>query len=379
MDLFAACCRNRNLQSGRVMKLKTCGLAAALLAFNANLALGSDIASGALGFNGLQEDQSMTHALEISEDAWVRRSASVSFNSEDTEQEAPAGGDQASLEEMAKKSANPIGDVWMLWFQNDTTRYDGDLPGLSHEWANTTVFQPVMSFPVLGGDWNLVVRPVFQYASVPLDKSVGRLLNANQGSIVSNPGLSAIAADPFGRTSGLGDTALLTILGPNREDGVVWALGASQIFPTAAEDVLGQGKYQVGPAFLLAKLAKESGGNFWNCTNFGFLGQHWWSVAGDSDRSYTSQSNIQYFINYRINATDMIGMTPNIRIDWSRDDFDDMVTFPVGLGYSTVRKVGKLPIRFVAEAQYSVFAPDDVGSSWNFRFMVIPIIANPFK
>ena len=37
----------------------------------------------------------------------------------------PSGGD--SLELLAKKSSNPISDVWMLWSQNDASSFNGDL------------------------------------------------------------------------------------------------------------------------------------------------------------------------------------------------------------------------------------------------------------
>jgi len=146
------------------------------------------------------------------------------------------------LEKIAKMTANPIGAAWMLWTQNDYSRLEGDLIS-GHEYVNSTKFQPVMPFPVtIGGeDWNLLVRPVFQYQSVPLDKDAGKLFGLGADTIRGDPGLSGIATNAFdGRTTGLGDTALLTLLGPNRLDGAVWGVGLTQIFPTAAEDVLGR-------------------------------------------------------------------------------------------------------------------------------------------
>ena len=82
---------------------------------------------------------------------------------------------------------------------------------------NSFKIQPVMPIPILDQKWNLIFRPVFNILSVPLDKDVGRLFGASQNQIVSNPGLASIAGDPFGRTSGLGDSVLLTLLGPNRD------------------------------------------------------------------------------------------------------------------------------------------------------------------
>jgi len=290
------------------------------------------------------------------------------------EQSAEDEPSAADLEKIAKMTANPIGAAWMLWLQNDYSELRGDLvPGGKR--LNSTKFQPVMSFPidVAGQDWNLILRPVLQYQSVPLDSRVGQLFGTNLDDIVADPDLGGIAATAFDdRTSGFGDTALMTLVGPDRLDGFIWGVGVTQIFPTAEEDVLGQGKWQAGPAVLAARLAPKPGG-----FNIGALAQHWWSYAGDDDREATSQTDIQYFINYRLSATELVGMTPNIRIDWEADG-GDRLTLPIGLGYSNVYKFGKLPIRIAAEVQYSLIKPDDVGSDWNFRVLFIPVIPNPF-
>ncbi|HSO81676.1 hypothetical protein [Thiocapsa sp.] len=288
---------------------------------------------------------------------------------------ATDGPSAADLERIAKMTSNPLGAAWMLWWQNDLTEVRGDLvPG--GELVNTTRFQPVMSFPLdpNGADWNLIVRPVIQYQSVPLDADVGRLLSASPETITSEPELSRILPTAWDdRTNGFGDTALLTLVGPNRLDGFIWGVGASQIFPTAERDVLGQGKWQAGPAFLAAKLAPKPGG-----FNIGALAQHWWSYAGDSDRAATNQTDIQYFINYRLSGTQLIGMSPNITIDWTADS-GNQLTLPVGLGYSNVYKIGPLPVRVAIEAQYSLIAPDNVGRDWNLRLLFIPVIPNPFR
>ena len=284
------------------------------------------------------------------------------------------------LEKIAKMTANPIGAAWMLWTQNDYSRLQGDLidnvAGHDHEYMNSFKFQPVMPFPVKirGEDWNLLVRPVFQFQSMPIDKDLKDLFGVGLGEIRVEPGLGALAAGAFDdRTTGLGDTVLMTLLGPNRLDGAVWGVGLTQIFPTASEDVLGQEKWQVGPAVLWAHLAPKPGG-----FNYGFLAQQWWSYAGDDDRDETSQMDIQYFINYRYNKTVLIGMTPNIKINW-RAGSDDKVTFPIGLGISNVIKMGKLPVRIAAEVQYSVIQRDNLGTDLNFRFLFIPVIPNPYR
>ena len=268
----------------------------------------------------------------------------------------------AELEELAQKTANPISDAWLLITQNDFTVLDGD--GVNSQNLNVFSFRPVLSFPMLDDSWNLLVRPVVPIISAPLDED----------SLDDD-----FTGDPLdGRTTGLGDTVLLTIAGPNRDDGIIWGLGTSFIFPTASEDVLGAEKWSAGPAGLWARLGSESGGLGLNNWNIGFLPQHWWSYGGDSDRDAFSQTDIQYFINWRQNSTRLIGMTPNIRINW-KESGSDKYSVPIGLGSIDIFRWGKVPVRWGVELQYYVMQPDPIAPEWNFRFFFAPIAPNPMK
>ncbi len=292
---------------------------------------------------------------------------------------AAAQSAEPDLAELAQKTNNPIGEAWLLITQNDTTLLKGDAID-GEEVVNVTKFMPVLSAPILGGDWNLVVRPVLQFSSVPVDADVGRLFGASPNSIVADPSLSAIATDPFGRTNGLGDTVLLTIAGPNADDGWIFAGGVSQIFPTATEDVLGQGKWQAGPAAMAIRLGNDYGGFGIEHFNAGFIAQQWWSYAGDDNRDSTNQADIQYILNWKATPTVLIGMTPNISINWKADGgFSDKVAFPIGLGTIGMFRIGKLPIRWGVEAQYYLTGPDAVRREANFRFFIAPIIPNLLK
>lgn len=289
----------------------------------------------------------------------------------------PQNPSEIDLAKLAQKTNNPISDVFLLIMQNDTTLIGGDLIP-DTEVINVTKLMPVLPVPIFGGAWNLVVRPVLQIVSVPLKDEVGSLIGISPNNIVSNPGLAALAGDPFGRTTGLGDSVLLTLVGPNTDDGWIFAGGASQIFPTATEDILGQGKWQAGPAFLVVRLGKDYGGLGIENWNVGALGQQWWSYAGEDNRRETSQADIQYFINWKATPTQLIGMTPNISIDWTADG-PDKVSFPIGLGTIGLFKIGPLPIRWGVEAQYYVTQPDAVAREWNFRVFIAPIMPNLFK
>ncbi|UCD52002.1 MAG: hypothetical protein JSW27_05055 [Phycisphaerales bacterium] len=272
---------------------------------------------------------------------------------------AAAAAEDADLAKAAQKSNNPVSDAWLLITQNDLTFIDGDATS-GTEVRERLSFQPVLPVPIFDGEWNLVTRPVFQFYDAPLDGDLG-------------------AADPFGdRTAGMGDTVLFSLLAPNRDDGFIWGVGPTFIFPTATDDVLGQEKWQAGPAALLVNLGTEHGGWGWNHFNIGVLAQHWWDFDGDDDRPDTSQTDIQYFINWRKNETQLIGMTPNIQIDWEKDG-SDRFSIPIGLGTIGFIKVGNTPVRWGLEFQYYVMQPDPAGPLINLKAFIAPVKANPFK
>ena len=278
-----------------------------------------------------------------------------------------------SLAQAAQKSANPVSDVWMFITQNDYTFLETE--DGSHEMKNRFSVQPVMPVPIMGGEWNLVNRVVLSQYSV-------------SGSADLD---STSAHDMFfdDRTNGLGDTVVMSLAAPNRNDGLIWGVGPTMIIPTASEDLLGQDEWQMGPAALVARLGNSNSDitsiESWNV---GILAQHWWDVNGDTD---ISQSDIQYFANFKAGATGLIGMTPNIQINWERDG-KDRFTVPVGLGYIGMTKIGPMPVRWGVEAQYYVMKPDassndDFGQDgytpytpdWNIKFFIAPITMNPFK
>jgi hypothetical protein len=258
---------------------------------------------------------------------------------------APAADDE--LAEINRKLDNPLTKIWSLTLQENYSLLDGDRVD-GTETQNTLFFQPAMPFQI--GDTTLIVRPVFP--------------------LVTNPTVDPETGQLDGHTTGYGDTQIFAVIGPSREDGLVWGVGPTFKFPTAGSDELGSGKYQVGPSFLVFHLSKK-----WTK---GVLVQHWWSVAGSDSRPDISRTDMQYIIRKQIRSRAMsIGMGPTVVVDWKADS-DDRLTLPIGLGVTkTVRWWGR-PVKLRFEPQYSVIRPDDVGAEWNFRIQITPVIPNPF-
>jgi len=155
-----------------------------------------------------------------------------------------------SLEEVDRRLNNPLTSLWSLVFQENLKMLTGNLID-GTEIANNFFFQPALPVPV-GSDYLFFARPVFP--------------------IVTNPVLSGDGTTT-GHKTGFGDMQLFNVIGPQREDGLEWGQGATLIFPTASDDLLGSGKFQAGPAALFFHMGKP-----WT---LGTLMQHWWSLAGD--------------------------------------------------------------------------------------------------
>ncbi|OOV92861.1 hypothetical protein [Pseudomonas sp. MF4836] len=282
-------------------------------------------------------------------------------------------GCEPSTEQISKLMDNPVGNLVLLFNQFDYTALKGPHSN-GTRYLGKYSFMP--TFPVsLGEDWNLINRLPISYVSAPVNHRAGNLVGMGPNELLHDRSdFASVVQDPFDRTSGFGDLAYVGVFSPKEpvrfDNGakLVWGVGPTLMFPTAEDDVLGTGKYSLGPAFVAAYLGPD-----WT---LGVFPQHWWSVAGDSQRKDVSLTNIQYFIQRVIPgpAQWRVGMTPNISVNWKADS-GNKVTFPIGLGAGRIFNFGKLPVRISGEVQYSVLHPDDqIGSRWNFRLSFIPVI-----
>ena len=273
---------------------------------------------------------------------------------------------------------NPISELLAVWNQFDAiqahfrrTRFydERDL------WAYRYQFMPTIPAP-LGERWNWVSRLDLSVASVPLRSEVGRLFQFDPGNNLRPDGPLPANLDPFGRTTGLGDIAYVGLVGPKHlprvGDGKLFlAAGPTMIFPSASEDILGQGKWQAGPSVAAGFLTEH-----WR---LGIFPQQWWSFAGDDHRPSVSQMNLQYFLYYAPTLEWEIGMSPNMFVNWNASS-GNQVTFPVGLGVHHLFNIGQLPVSIGIEAGYSVVHPSDLpGSRWDIRLTLMPLLPAPWS
>lgn len=314
-------------------------------------------------------DETGTQA-PVTADAEKCRALQQNFNID--LKEVVKAGCEPSTEQISKLMDNPVGNLVLLFNQFDYTALKGPRSN-GTRYMGKYSFMP--TFPIsLGEDWNLINRLPITYLSAPVNRDAGELIGHSAYDVLTSPDFPGVLSDPFERTNGFGDLAYVGVFSPKQpmqfSDGgkLVWGVGPTAMFPTAEEDVLGTGKYSLGPSFVAAYLGPE-----WM---LGVFPQHWWSVGGDDGRKDVSLTNVQYFIQRAIPGPEQwrIGMTPNVTVNWKADSGNN-VTFPIGIGAGRIFDFGKLPVRIGGELQYAVLHPDDqIGSRWNFRLNITPVI-----
>jgi hypothetical protein len=121
---------------------------------------------------------------------------------------------------------------------------------------------------------------------------------------------------------------------------VIWGAGPAFVFPTATNDILGQGKFSLGPSFVA--LAQPG---HWT---LGFLVNNVWSLAGSGNRPDVNQMLLQYFINYNMKRGWYLSFSPIITANWKASD-DNVWTVPFGGGIGRVMKLGFQPVSILAQ------------------------------
>jgi hypothetical protein len=254
-------------------------------------------------------------------------------------------------EALREAAQNPIADMISVPFQNDT---NFDI-GHTDNTQNVLNIQPV--YPThLSPNWNLISRPILPVLYQP--------------PFLSGPELRA-AEQLFGREIGetefgLGDLTPEFFFSPRKpiklgsEASLVWGLGPVFQFPTATDELLGTGKWSVGPDFVVFLSDRAL-----HITT-GFLLLNLWSFAGDEDRANVNAMTFEPFLNYNLPKGWYLVTSPIITANWEAPD-DNRWTVPVGGGFGRIFKIGHQAVNANLQAYYNVVTPDDIGANWQLR------------
>ncbi len=85
---------------------------------------------------------------------------------QDTDEATDDRGDEGmSLDEISRALDNPLGNLWLIFTENQMQRFRG-FPADGSQWVNTLLIQPILPVP-LTEDWNLVTRPIIPLVTAP--------------------------------------------------------------------------------------------------------------------------------------------------------------------------------------------------------------------
>ncbi len=282
-----------------------------------------------------------------------------------------AGSDSpTNLDAIGEAMANPLSYLWLMFTQNDTIWYDGDLAddlGEDSKVQNSYLINPVIPMQ-LTEKWKLVLRPV-----IPIN-SFETVDNVN----ISTDAPGQVTGVDFERETGIGDIVLWAAFSKQYQPPYIFGFGPTIMLDTATDEALGTGKNSAGPMALAFKITDK-----WI---LGTVAQHWWSFSGDDDikvqtsagvvrvdRPDVNLTDIQPVIRYRLSPKTNIGMAPN----WRYNHETDQLSLPIGGGFDTLVMFGKLPVKIGLEAYYYVEKDDDFGPDWQIRFLFIPVLPSP--
>ena len=231
--------------------------------------------------------------------------------------------------DLARAAQNPVGDLISLPFQNNMN-FD---VGPADRTQNIHNIQPVLPIG-LSKDWNLITRTILPVISQPA------------------PGTD--------RTNGLGDLNFTGFISPKKPGKVIWGVGPALVFPTATDDVLGTGKFSIGPSAVALTMKGQ-----WV---IGALASNIWSVAGDDDRADVNFFLMQYFVNYNFPSGWYLTSAPIVTANWEADSGNKW-TVPFGGGVGKVFSIGRQPININTQVFYNVETPTN-GARWQWRWQI---------
>lgn len=159
---------------------------------------------------------------------------------------------------------------------------------------------------------------------------------------------------------GLGDMNPTFFLSPRKPGKVIWGVGPAFVIPTATNDILGQGKFSIGPSFVALAQPQH-----WT---LGALVNNVWSVAGSGGRPDVNQMLLQYFINYNLKKGWYVSLSPIITANWKAST-GNVWTVPFGGGIGRVTKLGFQPVNITAQFYGNAVHPAGA-SPWGMRLQI---------
>jgi len=252
---------------------------------------------------------------------------------------APAGDTEA----LAKATQNPVANLISVPFQNNTNFAIGPYDRTQNV---------------------LNVQPVIPTKLSPKVMLISRIIQP----IVWQPYSTQTTGGEFG----FGDMSPTFFLSPAKPGKLIWGVGPAWVFPTATNQLLGQGKVSIGPS-VVALLQP----GHWT---FGALTNNVWSFAGSGGRPDVNQFLLQYFITYNLKKGWNVSSSPIITANWNNKATLDAAnggdttsggrwTIPFGGGVGRITRLGPQPVNMQVNFYGNAVHPSGA-SSWGLRIQI---------
>jgi hypothetical protein len=249
-------------------------------------------------------------------------------------QEAQKPDAKASAGDLAKAVQNPVASLVSVPLQNFT---DFNIGPFDRDRNTVVQFQPVVPFQ-LSENWNLITRTI--------------------GALVYQPTIS----QPQQGTFGFGDLNPSFFLSPAKPGTIIWGVGPTFLLPTASDNVLGTGKFSIGPAVVVAVQPGK-----WT---LGVLVNNLWSVAGSGSRPDVNSMTLQYFINYNLKKGYYLTSAPINSANWNAPS-GNVWLVQVGGGIGRIMRLGFQPVNVSVQAYGNAKRPDTLPSpAWQLKFQI---------
>jgi hypothetical protein len=126
---------------------------------------------------------------------------------------------------------------------------------------------------------------------------------------------------------GFSDTLTQALFISPQHGHFAYGFGAQMIWPTASQDQMGTGKYQLAPTIGAIYYPEDlPKGSF-----YAIVLRDFFDIGGDDDRADIHQFSIQPMFNYSLPDSAFVTFGPDMRINWEQDD-DLFVPFNITLG-----------------------------------------------
>ena len=267
--------------------------------------------------------------------------------------------------EIAREMINPMAAFWRFDYKGQHRNFQGSMPGADDQSSWSHYFQFTMPFREKDGKgW------VFRWA-LPYFKDQP-VYWADRGY----PEWLLRQQDPTDQEGGFWeDTHAHTdavpfelLYGGVNDSGRIWSYGFAGILPTTSDTSNGRQQFILGPAVNIGRMTD------WGA--YGVLASHIIDVIEKRGKKApdTTQTTLQAYFSYDLGRGWQLISNPVITYDWEGDS-GNKLNLPLGGGIAKTFRVGKMPLRLYAEAQYFVANTDRFSTDWMYEFgisLVLP-------